>query len=88
MGRKELEPPTTGLLTGYAQLFPAGARPITADPSKVYITSETTFLHRYYAYTTHLFDVKRLKRAQGLSGAVEIPQDGYWVLPEWDRSEA
>ena len=85
---KELESPATGLFTKYPQLFPGGVRPVPGDSTKVYINLETTFLHRYYEFTTHLFNVQRLKRAQGVSGAIEIPADGYWVLPEWDRSEA
>ncbi len=85
---KELESPATGLFTQYPQLFPGGVRPVPGDSSKVYINLETTFRHRYYEFTTHLFNVQRLKRAQGLSGAIEIPADGYWALPEWDRSEA
>ena len=88
MRSKVLESPATGLFTQYPQLFPGGVRPFPGDESKVYITLETTFLHRYYEFTTHLFNVQRIKRAQGLSGAIEIPADGYWTLPERDRSEA
>ena len=34
-----------------------------------------------------MYNIHRLKRAQGLAATVEIPSEGYWVLPNWDRSE-
>jgi len=51
------------------------------------MTLEATFLHRYYEYLVHLHNVQRLKKAQGLEPAVEVPSEGYWALPGWDRSE-
>ncbi len=41
----------------------------------------------YFEIITHVYNIQRLKRAQGLSPAVEVPKECYWVLPEWDRSE-
>ena len=64
-----------------------GIRQDPSDPSQVYITLEATFRHRYFEYITHLYNIQRLKRAQGLSSRVEIPFEGYWALPDWDRSE-
>ena len=87
MRSKELEQGSTGLFSQYPDLFPGGVRPVPGDPSRIYITLEATFLHRYFEYTTHLYNIQRLKRAQGLVARVEIPYVGYWALPDWDRSE-
>ena len=57
------------------------------DPSRGYISLEATFRHRYYEYLTHLYNIHRLKGAQGLEPKVEIPFEGYWALSDWDRSE-
>ena len=84
---KEMEQGNTGLFTQYPQLFPGGVRQAPHDQSRIYITLEATFLHRYYEYTTHLYNIQRLKRAQGLSTRVEIPFEGYWAAEGWDRSE-
>ena len=87
MRSKELEQGSTGLFSQYPDLFPGGVRQVPGDPSRIYITLEATFLHRYFEYTTHLYNIQRLKRAQGLVAKVEIPREGYWVLPGWDGSE-
>ena len=50
-------------------------------------TLEATFRHMYFEETTHLYNIQRLKRAQGLPTVVEVPRVGYWVLDGWDRSE-
>ena len=84
---KELEQAGTGLFGQYAQLFPGGVRQAPHDPSRIFITLEATFQHRYYEYTTHLYNIQRLKRAQGLPAKVKIPPVGYWVAEGWDRSE-
>ncbi len=51
------------------------------------MTLEATIRHIYFEETTHLYNIQRLKRAQGLPTIVEVPRVGYWVLPTWDRSE-
>ena len=84
---KVLEFPNSGLLAEHPEIFPDGIRDYPGDASKVYITLEATFLHRYYEYVAHLFNVQRFKKAQGLEPVVEVPFKGYWALPEWDRSE-
>jgi len=58
-----------------------------ADPDSIILTLEGTFRHIYYEFTTHLYNVLRLKRAQGLTTSVDIPREGYWVMSTWDRSE-
>ncbi|MDE2688782.1 MAG: hypothetical protein OXI16_14990 [Chloroflexota bacterium] len=50
-------------------------------------TLEATFRHMYFEETTHLYNIQRLKRAQGLPTVSEVPQVGYWMLDGWDRSE-
>ena len=50
-------------------------------------TLEATFRHMYFEETTHLYNIQRLKRAQGLPTVVEVPRVGYWMLEGWDRSE-
>lgn len=58
------------------------------EPGKLVMTLEASIRHVYFEETTHLFNIQRLKRAQGLPAVVEVPRVGYWVLEEWDRSEA
>ena len=66
---------------------PTGVRLDPADQTRVYVGLEATFRHRYFEYPTHLYNIQRLKRAQGLQTRVEVPFEGYWALPGWDRSE-
>ena len=84
---KELEEAATSLHGRYRHLFPGGVREAPHDSSRIFITLETTFRHRYFEYTTHLFNIQRLKRAQVLPVRVYIPRQGYWTDESWDRSE-
>ena len=84
---KVLETPSNALWAEHREIFPDGVREYPGDASKVYMTLEATFLHRYYEYLAHLYNIQRLKKAQGLEPVVEVPFEGYWALPEWDRSE-
>jgi hypothetical protein len=58
------------------------------EPNKLEMTLEGTVRHIYFEETTHLYNIQRLKRAQGLGTVVEVPHVGYWILNGWDRSEA
>lgn len=69
------------------QAHPTGVTPADV-PDKLLMTLEATLRHMYFEATTHLFNIQRLKRAQGLPTVVEVPRVGYWVLDGWDRSEA
>ena len=69
------------------QAHPTGVTRATV-PNKLLMTLEATFRHVYFEAITHLFNMQRLKRAQGLPTVVEVPRLGYWVLDGWDRSEA
>ena len=68
------------------QAHPTGISP-TERPDQGTMTLEATMRHIYYEETTHLYNIQRLKRAQGLATAVDVPRVGYWVLDGWDRSE-
>jgi uncharacterized damage-inducible protein DinB len=65
---------------------PTGILP-SDDPDTALMTLEATMRHIYFEETTHLYNIQRLKRAQGLPTVVEVPKVGYWVLDGWDRSE-
>ena len=60
---------------------------LDAASGRVVMTIETTLQHIYFEETTHLYNIQRLKRAQGLPTLVEVPRVGYWVVDGWDRSE-
>ena len=65
---------------------PTGLTP-TSDPSVANMTLEATIRHLYFEETTHLYNIQRLKRAQGLPAVVDLPRVGYWAVEGWDTSE-
>ena len=65
---------------------PTGITP-THDSEKGAMTLEATMRHIYFEEITHLYNIQRLKRAQGLLTVVDVPRVGYWVVDGWDRSE-
>ena len=69
-----------------SQAHPTGLTP-GEDGDEGRMTLEATIRHVYFEETTHLYNIQRLKRAQGLPTVVDVPRVGYWVLPDWDRSE-
>ena len=82
------------LVTPYdaRRVFINGAHPygitMDAEAGTETTTLEATFRHMYFEETTHLYNIQRLKRAQGLPTVSEAPRVGYWMLDGWDRSEA
>ena len=60
----------------------------TEDASTVNMQMEGSIRHVYFEEITHLFNIQRLKRAQGLSTVSNLPRVGYWALDGWDVSEA
>ena len=84
---KQLEIENTDLWSLFSQAHPSGIHPVPNDPSLIYLSLEATMRHRWFEYTTHLYNVQRLKRAQGLSARAEILFEGYFALLGWDRSE-
>ena len=86
MRSKEL-PSNIGGQLHWLEAHPSGVRQDPQDPSQGFITLEATFRHRWFEYITHLYNIQRLKKAQGLPAVVNIPFEGYHALPSWDRSE-
>ncbi len=72
-----------------APAHPRGWRLDPQDPTRFHMTLEAAFRHMYYEDITHVYNIQRLRRAQGLSSSVELPQEGegYWLVPGWNRSE-
>ena len=66
---------------------PTGITPAD-EPGKGVMLLEASIRHIYFEEITHLFNIQRLKRAQGLSTVSELPRVGYWTLDGWDISEA
>ena len=66
---------------------PTGITP-SPDGNTRIMQLEATIRHIYFEEVTHLFNIQRLKRAQGLETVSEVPEVGYWTLDGWDRSEA
>ena len=60
---------------------------VTGSPASGSMTLEATFRHIYFEEITHLYNIQRLRIAQGLGTNIIVPKVGYWVLPEWDRSQ-
>lgn len=70
-----------------ARAHPTGITQDAADPTRWHFTLEATLRHVYFENITHLYNIQRLKRVQGLAARVKAPFEGYWALPGWDRSE-
>ena len=68
------------------EAHPGGITRLPDEP-KANITLEATMRHMYFEEITHLYNIQRLKRAQGLPAVSELPKVGYWVLDGWDTSE-
>ena len=84
---KAIEVDSTKMWIG---LIESGYGGITLDRyngGHMHVTLEATFRHRYFEHITHLYNIQRLKKAQGLPTAVEIPIEGYLALPWWDLSQ-
>ena len=60
---------------------------VTREPDKEIMTLEASMRHIYFEEITHLYNIQRLKRAQSLTAAADLPKVGYWVVDGWDRSE-
>ena len=65
---------------------PSGITP-AGESSEGRMALEATMRHMYFEEITHLYNIQRLKCAQGLRATVDLPRVGYWVLDGWDRSE-
>ncbi len=65
---------------------PSGITP-AVESGEGRMALEATMRHMYFEEITHLYNIQRLKRAQGLRAIVDLPRVGYWTLDGWDRSE-
>lgn len=61
---------------------------ISEDKTMRIMRYDAMIRHIYFEETTHLFNIQRLKRAQGLPTVSEVPRVGYWAVEGWDVSEA
>ncbi len=69
------------------QAHPTAVTP-TEQANTVTMQFEGSIRHIYFEEITHLFNIQRLKRAQGLPTLSDLPRVGYWTLDDWDVSEA
>ncbi len=83
---KEFEFSDSGEWPWFYNVHTTGLRRDTEITTKVWYSLETIFRHRYYEHITHLYNIQRIKLAQGLTVKVEIPIEGYMALPGWDLS--
>ncbi len=61
---------------------------VSEDETKRIMDFEAMVRHMYFEEVTHLFNIQRLKRAQGIPTVSEVPRVGYWTVEGWDISEA
>ena len=87
MRSKEIESADNDMWSGIRQANYPGIRLNPNHAGRIYISLEATFRHRYFEHITHLYNVQRLKRAQGLAPVADIPMEGYLALPTWDLSQ-
>ena len=87
MRTKESERTDDGQWPWFYEAHHTGLRRDPHDHTRAWLTLEFTFRHRYFEHITHLYNIQRIKRAQGLTARAEIPMEGYLALPGWDLSE-
>ncbi|MBM4405153.1 MAG: hypothetical protein FJ039_03085 [Chloroflexi bacterium] len=87
MRAKWLPAANSGFMAQVAAAHPTGYEADPQAPGHYRISFEATFRHIYYELTTHLYNIQRIKRAQGLKTVTKTPVEGYHTLPHWDRSE-
>jgi len=80
-----LPPRTQGIMTRLQPAHSQGFAPSPMDATQWIVSLEGTGRHLYFEALTHLYNIQRLKRAQGLSACIRLPRVGYYVLPGWDN---
>jgi hypothetical protein len=71
------------------QTLPRGAQPVDDPPAHIRYDLEGSLWMVFYELLTHIRTVQRLKLAQGLTLAVDLPRVGYLRLPEyWGDTDA
>jgi len=86
MRTTEFEYSDNGEWPWFYNVHGTGLRRDTETPTKIWFNLETIFRHRYYEHITHLYNIQRIKQAQGLAIKTEVPIEGYMALPGWDLS--
>ena len=71
-----------------AHWYPGTCWPHPELPGHWVMTLEGSLHHSECELITHLYNIQRHKRAQGILARVHLPPIGYWTLKDWDRSEA
>ncbi len=61
---------------------------VSEDGTRRIMRYDAMIRHIYFEEITHLFNIQRLKRAQGLTTVSAVPRVGYWAVEGWDISEA
>ncbi|MFQ5914493.1 MAG: hypothetical protein ACE5JS_15065 [Nitrospinota bacterium] len=61
----------------------ADVRDNPAEPDRFWINLVGMVRQLYFECLLHLHTIQRLKRAQGLAAVVQIPREGYLLLPEF-----
>jgi hypothetical protein len=83
---KEFEFADDGAWPHMYNIHGAGLRRDTEVTTKIWFRLDMIFRHRYYEHITHLYNIQRIKLAQGLTTVAEIPIEGYMTLAGWDMS--
>jgi hypothetical protein len=65
------------------QTLPRGAELVDEPPAHIRYTLEGSLWMVFYELLTHIRSIQRLKIAQGLPVAVDLPRVGYLRLPEY-----
>ncbi len=71
----------------WIKVHPSGIYHAPNNPNEGAMSLEANIRHVYFEKTTHLYNIQRIKKTQGLPLVVETPRFGYWTLEEWDSSE-
>ena len=87
MQTHHIVPEQVGQWINLKTMKPGTVYPDTNNPARWCLTLEGTCWHLYYELVTHLYNIQRIKRAQGLPIKSDLHQEGYWTLTHWDRSE-
>ncbi len=87
MQSKEFEFSDDGKWPWFYKIHGAGLRRDTEVNTRIWFSLETIFRHRYYEHITHLYNIQRIKLAQGLATKSEVPIEGYMALAGWDLSK-
>lgn len=79
----------TPFWTYVIQVLPRGAEPVADRPTHIRYDLEGSLWMVFYELAAHVRTIQRLKAAQGLDRAVDLPRFGYLRLPEyWGDTDA